>query len=157
MCRQSLTRVSHAQAIDQIVNSAGKTYYMSGGCVEAPLCASLPGTSLTSNVLQTATSLARLSSVARTVPLPVSVRSTRRTTLVRPHSQPIFLSGCISDGPSCFTAWYGQIPGLKVVSPWSAEDCRGLLKVCATSSDSGHSHRRSVSSFPSPPGRHPRP
>ena len=30
--------------------------------------------------------------------------------------------------PAC-TAWYGQIPGLKVVSPWSAEDCRGLLKV----------------------------
>ena len=26
-------------------------------------------------------------------------------------------------------AWYGQIPGLKVVSPYSAEDCRGLLKV----------------------------
>lgn len=27
-----------------------------------------------------------------------------------------------------YAAWYGQIPGLKVVSPWSAEDCRGLLK-----------------------------
>ena len=29
-------------------------------------------------------------------------------------------------------AWYGQIPGLKVVSPYSAEDCRGLLKVCSS-------------------------
>lgn len=27
-----------------------------------------------------------------------------------------------------FASWYGQIPGLKVVSPWSAEDCKGLLK-----------------------------
>ncbi|EGG22282.1 pyruvate dehydrogenase E1 beta subunit [Cavenderia fasciculata] len=28
----------------------------------------------------------------------------------------------------CFAAWYGQIPGLKVIAPWSAEDHRGLLK-----------------------------
>jgi pyruvate dehydrogenase E1 component beta subunit len=28
----------------------------------------------------------------------------------------------------CFAAWYGQVPGLKVVVPWSVEDCRGLLK-----------------------------
>ncbi len=28
-----------------------------------------------------------------------------------------------------YAAWYGSIPGLKVVSPWSAEDCKGLLKV----------------------------
>lgn len=27
-----------------------------------------------------------------------------------------------------YSAWYGQIPGLKVISPWSVEDCRGLLK-----------------------------
>lgn len=27
-----------------------------------------------------------------------------------------------------YAAWYGAIPGLKVVSPYSAEDCRGLLK-----------------------------
>lgn len=27
-----------------------------------------------------------------------------------------------------YAAWYGSIPGLKVVSPWSAEDCKGLLK-----------------------------
>jgi pyruvate dehydrogenase E1 component beta subunit len=28
-----------------------------------------------------------------------------------------------------YAAWYGSVPGLKVVSPWSAEDCKGLLKV----------------------------
>lgn len=28
----------------------------------------------------------------------------------------------------CFAAWYGSCPGLKVVSPWSAEDAKGLLK-----------------------------
>ncbi|THH08642.1 hypothetical protein EW145_g2559 [Phellinidium pouzarii] len=27
-----------------------------------------------------------------------------------------------------YASWYGQIPGLTVVSPWSAEDCKGLLK-----------------------------
>lgn len=28
----------------------------------------------------------------------------------------------------CFAAWYSHCPGLKVVSPWSSEDCKGLLK-----------------------------
>lgn len=28
----------------------------------------------------------------------------------------------------CFASWYGSVPGLKVVSPYDAEDCRGLLK-----------------------------
>jgi pyruvate dehydrogenase E1 component beta subunit len=28
----------------------------------------------------------------------------------------------------CFAAWYGSVPGLKVVSPYDAEDARGLLK-----------------------------
>lgn len=27
-----------------------------------------------------------------------------------------------------FSAWYGSVPGLKVISPYDAEDCRGLLK-----------------------------
>lgn len=30
----------------------------------------------------------------------------------------------------CFAAWYSSVPGLKVVSPWNAEDCLGLLRVC---------------------------
>ncbi|MEM7679630.1 MAG: pyruvate dehydrogenase complex E1 component subunit beta [Pseudomonadota bacterium] len=28
----------------------------------------------------------------------------------------------------CYASWYGHIPGLKVVSPWSAADARGLMK-----------------------------
>ncbi|RKP22157.1 thiamine diphosphate-binding protein [Rozella allomycis CSF55] len=28
----------------------------------------------------------------------------------------------------CFASWYGSVPGLKVVSPYSSEDARGLLK-----------------------------
>ncbi|KAJ1498180.1 hypothetical protein HMI55_005088 [Coelomomyces lativittatus] len=28
----------------------------------------------------------------------------------------------------CFASWYGSVPGLKVLSPWSAEDAKGLLK-----------------------------
>jgi pyruvate dehydrogenase E1 component beta subunit len=28
----------------------------------------------------------------------------------------------------CYAAWYGHIPGLKVVSPWSAADAKGLMR-----------------------------
>ena len=28
----------------------------------------------------------------------------------------------------CFAAWFSQVPGLKVVTPWSGADCKGLLK-----------------------------
>lgn len=28
----------------------------------------------------------------------------------------------------CYASWYAHIPGLKVVSPWSAADAKGLLK-----------------------------
>lgn len=28
----------------------------------------------------------------------------------------------------CFAAWYGSLPGLKVLAPYSAEDAKGLLK-----------------------------
>jgi pyruvate dehydrogenase E1 component beta subunit len=72
------------QAIDQIVNSAGKTYYMSGG----------------------------------NVPCPVVFRGPNGAA-----------SGVGAQHSQDYAAWYGSIPGLKVVSPWSAEDCKGLLKV----------------------------
>lgn len=72
------------QAIDQIVNSAGKTYYMSGGNVPCPVVFRGPNGAAAGVAAQ--------------------------------HSQD-------------YASWYGQIPGLKVVSPWSAEDCKGLLKV----------------------------
>jgi pyruvate dehydrogenase E1 component beta subunit len=76
------------QAIDQIVNSAGKTYYMSGG----------------------------------NVPCPVVFRGPNGAA-----------SGVAAQHSQDYAAWYGQIPGLKVISPWSAEDCKGLLKVRKTS------------------------
>src|SRR3546814_988102 len=28
----------------------------------------------------------------------------------------------------CFANWYAHVPGLKVISPWSAADAKGLLK-----------------------------
>ncbi|OBZ70435.1 Pyruvate dehydrogenase E1 component subunit beta, mitochondrial [Grifola frondosa] len=71
------------QAIDQIVNSAGKTHYMSGGCLPCPIVFRGPNGAAAGVAAQ--------------------------------HSQD-------------YAAWYGAIPGLKVVSPWSAEDCKGLLK-----------------------------
>jgi len=71
------------QAIDQVINSAAKQYYMSGGDMNVPIVFRGPN------------------GVAAGV--------------AAQHSQ-------------CFAAWYSSVPGLKVVSPWSAEDCRGLLK-----------------------------
>lgn len=71
------------QAIDQIVNSAGKTLYMSGGTVQCPIVFRGPNGAAAGVAAQ--------------------------------HSQD-------------YASWYGQIPGLKVVSPWSSEDCKGLLK-----------------------------
>jgi pyruvate dehydrogenase E1 component beta subunit len=71
------------QAIDQIINSAGKTCYMSGGQVSSPMVFRGPN-----------------GAAAR---------------VGAQHSQ-------------CYAAWYGSIPGLKVVSPYSAADCKGLLK-----------------------------
>ena len=35
----------------------------------------------------------------------------------------------------CFAAWYGSVPGLKVVSPWNVEDCRGLIKAAIRDDD----------------------
>eukprot|EP00911_Craspedida_sp_UC1_P002304 UC1_evm7s1739 len=28
----------------------------------------------------------------------------------------------------CFAAWYASVPGLKVISPYDSEDCKGLMK-----------------------------
>jgi len=35
----------------------------------------------------------------------------------------------------CFGSWYGNVPGLKVVSPWSAQDARGLMKASIRDND----------------------
>ncbi len=70
------------QAMDQIVNSAAKTLYMSGGQMGAPM------------VFRGANGAA--------------------ARVAAQHSQ-------------CFAAWFSQIPGLKVISPYGAADAKGLL------------------------------
>ena len=35
----------------------------------------------------------------------------------------------------CYAAWYGSCPGLKVLSPYSSEDARGLLKAAIRDPD----------------------
>eukprot|EP00055_Hartaetosiga_balthica_P018667 m.135084 g.135084 ORF g.135084 m.135084 type:complete len:380 (-) comp9826_c0_seq1:2666-3805(-) len=37
-------------------------------------------------------------------------------------------TGVAAQHSQCFASWYMSVPGLKVVSPWSAEDCKGLIK-----------------------------
>jgi len=71
------------QAIDQIINSAAKTLYMSGGQMGCPI------------VFRGANGAA--------------------ARVGAQHSQD-------------YAAWYGHIPGLKVVQPYSAADAKGLLK-----------------------------
>jgi pyruvate dehydrogenase E1 component beta subunit len=71
------------QAMDQIINSAAKTLYMSGGQMGCPIVFRGPN-----------------GAAAR---------------VAAQHSQ-------------CYASWYAHVPGLKVVSPWSAADAKGLLK-----------------------------
>ncbi|KAL4745699.1 hypothetical protein BDW72DRAFT_207985 [Aspergillus terricola var. indicus] len=71
------------QAIDQIINSAAKTHYMSGGIQ----------------------------------PCNITFRG--------PNG---FAAGVAAQHSQDYSAWYGSIPGLKVVAPWSAEDAKGLMK-----------------------------
>lgn len=37
-------------------------------------------------------------------------------------------AGVAGQHSQCFAAWYGSVPGLKVISPYSAADAKGLLK-----------------------------
>lgn len=71
------------QAMDQIINSAAKTLYMSGGQMGCPIVFRGPN-----------------GAAAR---------------VGAQHSQ-------------CFASWFAHCPGLKVVSPYSAADAKGLLK-----------------------------
>jgi len=71
------------QAMDQLINSAAKTLYMSGGQMGCPIVFRGPNGAASRVGAQ--------------------------------HSQ-------------CFASWYAHCPGLKVVSPYSAADAKGLLK-----------------------------
>jgi len=78
------------QAIDQVINSAAKTFYMSGGTVNVPIVFRGPNGCAKGVAAQ--------------------------------HSQ-------------CFAAWYAHCPGLKVISPYDSEDCKGLLKAAVRDPD----------------------
>merc|ERR1719393_158698 len=78
------------QAIDQVINSAAKTFYMSGGTVNVPIVFRGPNGCAKGVAAQ--------------------------------HSQ-------------CFAAWYAHCPGLKVISPYDSEDCKGLLKAAIRDPD----------------------
>lgn len=39
-----------------------------------------------------------------------------------------FAAGVAAQHSQDYSAWYGSIPGLKVVAPYSSEDAKGLLK-----------------------------
>ncbi len=71
------------QAIDQIINSAAKTLYMSGGQIKSSIVFRGPNGAASRVGAQ--------------------------------HSQD-------------YSAWYAQIPGLKVIAPYDAADAKGLLK-----------------------------
>ncbi|MFP6710199.1 MAG: pyruvate dehydrogenase complex E1 component subunit beta [Rhodospirillales bacterium] len=71
------------QAMDQLINSAAKTLYMSGGQMGCPA------------VFRGANGAA--------------------AGVAAQHSQ-------------CYASWYAHVPGLKVISPYSGEDAKGLLK-----------------------------
>ena len=92
-----LSHVSSAQCpfpyfefLTQVINSAAKTFYMSGGVVNVPIVFRGPNGCAAGVAAQ--------------------------------HSQ-------------CFAAWYGHCPGLKVISPYDAEDCKGLLKAAIRDPD----------------------
>jgi pyruvate dehydrogenase E1 component beta subunit len=78
------------QAIDQIINSAAKTNYMSGGQMGCPIVFRGPN-----------------GAAAR---------------VAAQHSQ--------NYGP-----WYAHVPGLIVIAPYDAADCKGLLKAAIRSPD----------------------
>ena len=44
-------------------------------------------------------------------------------------------AGVAAQHSQCFAAWYGSVPGLKVLAPYSAEDARGLLKAAIRDPD----------------------
>ncbi|XP_066581187.1 pyruvate dehydrogenase E1 component subunit beta, mitochondrial isoform X2 [Prorops nasuta] len=78
------------QAIDHIINSAAKTFYMSAGRVNVPIVFRGPNGAAAGVGAQ--------------------------------HSQ-------------CFGAWFSHCPGLKVVSPYTSEDAKGLLKAAIRDPD----------------------
>ena len=104
------------QAIDHVINSAAKTYYMSAGAV------------------RTLTWIKHLHAVLSAddglcpaqVPVPIVFRGPNGAA-----------AGVAAQHSQCYGAWYSHCPGLKVISPFSSEDCKGLLKAAIRDNDPG--------------------
>ena len=47
----------------------------------------------------------------------------------------LWVKGSVWDFLQCFAAWYASCPGLKVLTPYSSEDARGLLKAAIRDPD----------------------
>ncbi|KAK3737750.1 hypothetical protein QZH41_017209, partial [Actinostola sp. cb2023] len=58
------------------------------------------------------------------VPVPIVFRGTNGAA-----------SGVAAQHSQCYAAWYGHCPGIKVVSPYSSEDAKGLLKAAIRDPD----------------------
>src|SRR5213075_1717686 len=101
------------QAIDQIINSAAKTLYMSGGQMGCSIVFRGPNGAAARVAAQHSQDYsARDLRVPGRVILAVLRGDARGGAQ---HSQD-------------YSAWYSQIPGLKVIAPFSAADYKGLLK-----------------------------
>ncbi|GFH30716.1 pyruvate dehydrogenase E1 component subunit beta, partial [Haematococcus lacustris] len=44
-------------------------------------------------------------------------------------------AGVAAQHSQCFAAWYGSVPGLKVLAPYDSEDARGLMKAAIRDPD----------------------
>lgn len=44
-------------------------------------------------------------------------------------------AGVAAQHTQCFAAWYGSVPGLKVVSPWNVRDNIGLMRAAIRDPD----------------------
>lgn len=47
----------------------------------------------------------------------------------------VYNSVVVLFGMQCYGAWYAHVPGLKVLTPYSSEDARGLLKAAIRDPD----------------------
>lgn len=47
-------------------------------------------------------------------------------------------SGVAAQHSQCFASWYSNCPGLKVLSPYSSEDAKGLLKAAIRDPNPGN-------------------
>ncbi|XP_015158846.1 pyruvate dehydrogenase E1 component subunit beta-1, mitochondrial-like isoform X1 [Solanum tuberosum] len=107
------------QAIDHLVNSAAKTHYMSGGNISVPIVFRGPN----------GAALGVGAQHSQHIPRPALGRRQSRVWISEK-----FLC-CSKLRSHCYAPWYGSVPGLKVVAPYSSEDARGLLKAAIRDPD----------------------